>query len=483
MEHVLKYYCTVTDAQDLSGIVRKLFRNAIDSFWRSSDEAIGRVEVKLKSSVQAEHIYFALTKARSVHELRVELDWEATESDIEKLYATLATTNAGVLELYLAQQYGSARDRLNRDQLYGPIVDIMGRQSTQSFTFIWPRDPFHRSILLSRNKELSDSLHLDISSHALNIDILGVMYLITKTPNLSSLAIGMGALVSYIRYALNICHAAGKNWTYPINFKDWGLTIQPPPRGSDESMAVQHCMDHLLDAYYKNGAQRLDASSLDEISLDAFAKATMNGSAFKTLTFGLLCQPSDSAVHNISAIVGRSELSSIDIWMKQDFGRVRILESIQWKHLRCLDIHLDPGTFETRVMRALVDVVTKMSEKVFLDRFRFGSGNWPYTPLTLVEGHHLLQTFVVALRPPEELTLHVDMTLEQILLLLKSTDISRLDILVLWAKDFDSVKVDAILEGVGHCKHMRVLHLMHANITDEQIRRMKSKGTALTSRY
>ncbi|KAF9342520.1 hypothetical protein BGX34_008022, partial [Mortierella sp. NVP85] len=85
MEHVLKYYCTVANVQDLSEDVRKLFKNAMDSFWRPSDENIGRVELKLKSSIQAEHIYFALTKARSVHELKVEIDWEATQSDFEKL--------------------------------------------------------------------------------------------------------------------------------------------------------------------------------------------------------------------------------------------------------------------------------------------------------------------------------------------------------------------------------------------------------------
>jgi len=213
--------------------------------------------------------------------------------------------------------------------------------------------------------------------------------------------------------------------------------------------------------------------------VDALAETTKNGSEVKTLELARSDRLGDSFINNICSIVGRSELHHIDIYTKQDPGRVRILESIQWKHLRYLDIRLTPDTFETRVMRILVDGVTKMSEKVELDWFQFGGETWD-TPVTLPEGD-LLQSFVAS-TSIEFLVLLVDMTLEQILSLLKLIDTSRLWRLVVWAKDFDSVKVDAIIDGVGHATRLSVLELEHANITDEQRGRMKSRGITLKNK-
>jgi len=169
-------------------------------------------------------------------------------------------------------------------------------------------------------------------------------------------------------------------------------------------------------------------------------------------------------------------LGDILIYTREDSGRVRILESIQWKHLRYLFITLNPGTFETIVMRALVDGVTKMSEKVELEQFQFGAETWD-TPLTLPEGN-ILQAFVAS-TSIKQLLLHVDMTLEQILSLLKLTDFSRMYSLELWAGGFDSVQVDAILNAVQHSTVLRHLWLRCANITREQIERMKAQRVDL----
>jgi len=383
-----------------------------------------------------------------------------------------------VLELYLDQQDESTRDLSSRNQLYDPILDIMRHRSIQSFTIRGPRDFSRQSSLLSRNYDFSHLQHLDISLRELKDDIRGVMYMITKVSNLSSLAIGTGPLESGDSYVLEAYNAIAEHRTYPINFKDFHLVIPPTPRESNQSMATQECMEKLLKFYCEYGSETLNTNLLDEVVVDTLAKAiaTTNGSAFKTLLLGRNDQQGDSFINNISSIVSKSELNHINIHTKEDPGRVRILESIQWKHLRTLYIYLQPGTFETRVMRTLVEGVTKMSEKVELDWFRFMGETWD-TPLTLTEGS-LLQTFVAAVSF-RILVLLVDMTLEQILSLLKSTDFSRLETLFLWAKDFDSVKVDAILDGVGHATKLRLLELEHANITDEQRGRMKSRGITL----
>jgi hypothetical protein len=238
-------------------------------------------------------------------------------------------------------------------------------------------------------------------------------------------------------------------------------------------------MEGLLKFYCEHGSGRLDIDSQGTKAVDSLAKAiaTTNGSAFKTLELIRGAQLRDSFINNISSIVGRSEFSEITFYTRQNPGRVRILESIQWKHLRTLIIKLYPGTFETIVMRTLVDGVTKMSEKVELDEFVFGGETWIPTPLSLPEGD-LLQTFVAAVSF-KQLVLHVGMTLEQILSILKSTDFSRLEMLLLWARGFDSVKVDAIIDGVGHATKLSVLELSHATFTDEQERRMGLRGITL----
>jgi len=374
------------------------------------------------------------------------------------------------------QQDGPTRDLSSRGQRYDAILDIMQHPSIQSFTIRGPRDFSKQSSLLSRSEDFSHLLRLDVSLHELKGDIPGVMHLITKASNLSDLAIGTGALEkdNGSLYVLEAYNAIAEHRTYPIHFKDLNLVIPPSLRESNQSKATQE----LLKFYCQNGSGMLDADRLDEVVVDTLAKAiaTTNGSAFEALDLRRDDQLGDVFINNISSIVSRSELHEIWMCTREDSGRVRILESIQWKHLRRLDIRLKRGTFETRVMRALVDVVTKMSEKVELDQFWFWSESWD-TPLTLPEGD-LLQTFVASVSF-KILVLLVDMTLDQILSLLKSTDFSRLEKLLLWAKDFDSVKVDAIIDGVGHATKLSVLELEHAHITDEQRRRMKSKGISL----
>jgi len=211
MEHLLGYYCATNSAQNLDRNVLKLFWKTAESLRVPSDEDIGLVEVTLRSSAQAEHFYFALEKATLVRELRVDLDWKATQGDFEKLRDTLVPTNVGVLELYLMQQDGPTGDRLNFNQPYDAILAIMRRRSIQSFTIRGRQDLSKHLILLSRSEDLPDLLHLDISLHELKDDIPGVTYLIIKAPNLSSLAIGTGPLENDIRYALWWIHRTESN--------------------------------------------------------------------------------------------------------------------------------------------------------------------------------------------------------------------------------------------------------------------------------
>jgi len=451
------------------------FRDAVAALNGLFDENIGRVEVRLRSKVQADQFYQGLEKARSVYELKLALDWETTQGDFRRLRDALSKTSVGVLELHLRDTDGPTSDRLNRSQRYDPIIGIMAHPSIRSFTFRGPQNLSKRSSISSRNDDFPNLRHLDVHLDQWKVDTPGMKCLIAKSSNLSSLAIGTGSINSGMGYALQVCNAIAENRTYPITFKEWDICF-PPQRESNQSLATQQYAEQFFKVYCESNHPKLNVDRMDELTADAIAKATTNGSRFTELVLQREGQLGDSFANNISSIVAQSELHTIAFCTIEDSGRVRILESIQWKHLRRLDIRLKRDTFETSVMRVLVDGVTKMSEKVELDWFRFMGETWD-TPSTLPEGD-LLRTFVAS-TSFKELYLLVDMTLEQILSLLKLTDFSRLERLNLWARGFDSVKVDAVIDGVGHATKLSVLELEHANITDEQKSRMELRGITL----
>ncbi|KAF9345136.1 hypothetical protein BGX34_005005, partial [Mortierella sp. NVP85] len=435
--------------------------------------------------------------------------------------------------LHLGNSDGPTSDRLNRSQRYDPIIGIMRHPSIQSFKIRGPRNFSKRSSLLSHGDEFPNLRHLDVSLTEWGYDIPGVNCLVSKSIHLSSIAlgpdgygmrdlertfddlilppalrrldislhqwegyntstryiiskaldvpgltVGAGLKGKDIRFFLEAYNAIAEHRTNPLVPKDWNFCIPPPPKESKQAMTTEKYVKRLLDFYehWKRNDLKLDVDDLDELAADAIIT---NGSRFTKIFLGRRGQLGDSFVDSISCIVGRSVLWTITIWMREDEGRVRILESIQWKHLRVLDITLNPGTFETSVMRVLVDGVTKMSEKVELERFLFWSET--DTPLTLPEGD-LLQAFVasMALR---DLQLEAAIPLERILSLCRSTDVSELGTFKLSTDGIDSVKVDAILDSLQHATNLRHLHLAKANITKEQYDRMKAKGITLKNTW
>jgi hypothetical protein len=510
------------------------FRDAVAALQGLYDENVGRVVVILRSKVQADQFYRDLEKARSVYELKLDLDWEATQGDFKRLRNALSKTSVGVLELHLRYTDGPTSDRLNRSQRYDPIIGIMRHPSIQSFKIRGPRNFYTRSSLLSRDDEFPNLRHLDVVLDEMEYDIPSVSCLITKSPNLSSVALGRRGYdidnlqqkindlilpptlrhldiplnqwgiyttdAAYIiskvwdvpsltvgtglkgkdsRFFLGAYNAIAQHRTYPLALKDWDFCIPPPPpKESNQAMTTEQYVKRLLDLYmyWKRHNPKLDVDDLDELTADAIAKATTNGLAFTKLFLEREGQLGDSFVNNISSVVSRSELSRIEIRTKEDEGRVRILESIQWQYLRELRVFLKPGTFETSVMRALVNGVEKMSEKVELDWFQFDSETRD-TPLTMTEGD-LLQTFVAS-TSIKTLFLLVDMTLEQMLSLFVSADFSRLKHLYLWTNRFDSVKVDDILDGLQHATKLNRLAFYGTVITDQQRSRMNAKGVEL----
>ncbi|KAF9347416.1 hypothetical protein BGX34_003163 [Mortierella sp. NVP85] len=529
----VKWVCIDHYRENYHEMTAKVFSDAITVLGGTFEENIGRVEVTLSSKAQADQFYQALGRARSVHELKLGLHWETTQGDFKRLRNALPKTGVGVLELHLWYTDGPISDRLNRNQRYDPIIDIMRHPSIHSFTIKGPRNFSIRSSLLSRDDDFPNLRHLGVFLSQWRSDMRGLNCLIAKSSNLSSLALRSGLMLAFSlregfdalafpptlrhldiplyqwrndipstayfiskaldlgltvgtgllgndnHYFLEAYNAVAGHRTPSLAFKDWDLCIPPPPPGKSDQKMTTHQYEHLLKVYWQYSNRELDVKNLDEPIADTIAKAMHNSLIFTKLYLGQESQLGDSLVNNISSIVSKSKLSFIKIYTKYDEGRVRILDSIQWKHLRTLWIYLESGTFETSIMRALVNGVKKMSERVEIEWFRF------YTEtdgLLIPPEGDLLQAFVAS-TSVEKLELKVDMTVEQILSLLRSADFSRLERLELRTEGFDPVKVDAILDGLNsflHVTKLKSLHLVQASITDEQKSRMEMKGILLS---
>jgi len=425
----VKWVCIDHYRENYHEKATKAFRDAVAALHGVFDENVGRVEVILRSKVQADQFYQDLEKARLVYELKIHLDWETSQGDFKRLRNALPKTSVGVLELNLRDTDGPTSDRLNRSQRYDPIIGIMRHPSIQSFAIRGPLNFSRRSSVLSRDDEFPNLRHLDVDLYEWEDDIPGINSLINKSPNLSSLALGrngygmrkLGQIFNDLRLPHTLrrldiplhqweddtssaAYVISKAWdipsltvgaglkgkdnriflgaynaiaghrTYPLALKDWDFCIPPPPpKESNQAMTTEQYVKRLLDFCWKCINSTLDVDyKMDELTADSIAKATTNGSGFTELVLSREDQLGDSFVNNISSVVGRSELNAIEIHMKGDEGRVRILESIQWQHLRVLEINLKPGTFETSVMRALVNGVEKCRKRSFWKSLFFG---------------------------------------------------------------------------------------------------------------
>ncbi|CAO3572889.1 unnamed protein product [Mortierella alpina] len=159
------------------------FRSMLTSVKGEFDEHLGRVKVDLQSRVQADLFYGALVKAKSVHELNINLNWDTTYADFKNLRDTLRRTNIGVLRF---SHRGTAIDVVNRGQRYDPIVQIMSHPSIKSFAMTnVQRDFLQRSNLVAADTDFSNLKHLVISGF--KVDGFMDKFYMVRAPGLTTL--------------------------------------------------------------------------------------------------------------------------------------------------------------------------------------------------------------------------------------------------------------------------------------------------------
>ena len=450
------------------------FRGSVEDLNGSFDESKGRVEVTLSSKTLADQFYGALKKAKGVYELRIVLNWRATHSDLRRLKETLNVSSVRILELDLAYQEGAAWDYGRRSERYDPVFEIMRSEKIQSFTIVRPHDDFvRRTYLLSPDKDFTHLKHLKISLNGRCWDPAGVKSLVSKAPSLSSLVLDD----SPTDLLLPVYIAIAKHQAYPITFNSQSLCIPAPKDQSQQSMGEHHYMARLLEVD-SDWIESMEWSKHEQGVVDAFAKATKSGSKLKGLkvlsTDRML---SDGYTESIASIVASSNLQRLEIALKADKRRARILESIQWEYLRKLMIETEGDSLLT-ALRALANGVTNVSGTPVLKEFRLYHSSISKSPLSTTQDD-LLRAFVTSTLL-KELRLELDMTFKQVLALIQVIDVSELAVLELRANSFRSTEVDMILDELQDAK-LSTLYLGGATITKEQRGRMEAKGTSFRS--
>lgn len=454
---------------------RKAFRDAVEVLQGSYDENYGRAEVQLCSRHEADMFTLALAKVKALYELKICLSWESTHRDFKRLRDSLVKSNVGVLELDLQYQESPDSDSLYLSKRYDPIFDIMRHSTIQSVTLLQlPVDFIKLSSLLSSNELFNNLKHLNVGiSSANDSDIPGYKNLVSKAPNLSSLAVDIDE-----PHMLPFYNAIAEHQTYPINFVNPLLRILPPTR------KPLHPTTPLLDfagLLQVHGGRveivQLSEGELNEPTLAAFAKATKNGSRLKELVlYGVDRNLGEQCIDDLASIAARSELYNLDIHLDSEEERVYILESVQWKYIRKLMVGVDDESVGMSPLKAIVDGIEELSGSVILEHFVF-SYEHPGDSLPIAQ-QQLLQS-LLASTSLKHLKLNVTLTLEQMLSLIESANVSRLQQLILLGEGFESSDVDAILDKLQHAADLRNLCLTGSNIKDEQIERMETRGITL----
>ncbi|KAF9348283.1 hypothetical protein BGX26_000285 [Mortierella sp. AD094] len=96
------------------------------------EKETGKIKIRLPSSSVAKRLYEALANARSTQELDIKLDWDVAPSDLQKLASAVSKANVIILKLNGKRFRVRARDLINRNQQFDPIIGLIGNRRTQS---------------------------------------------------------------------------------------------------------------------------------------------------------------------------------------------------------------------------------------------------------------------------------------------------------------------------------------------------------------
>ncbi|KAI8358864.1 hypothetical protein B0O80DRAFT_442362 [Mortierella sp. GBAus27b] len=392
-------------------------------------------------------------------------------SDFKDLRDTLYKTNVGVLELDNLGSTDSVGDVLNRNRQYNPILDIMRHSSIKSMTSPFTKDFFTRSTLFSRNDDFSNLRNFSTSPIHQELPYIG--HILSKAPNLTTLTLAME-----IDIWVDTFNAIVEYQTYPIAFKHWNselsLHIPTPATESRGSKRTLKDKDEFFRIHGQGIEQWVDYYP-EATEMEAIVQGTQNGSRLKTFVLERGTDLGEERIKSLASIVAHSELHTLKLQLRGEEGRIRILESIPWTHIRELSIRLDRTGQLTSVTKALLGGMEKVaSERLELEFFHLYSGSGEIS----VDEQNLLRSFISSMAF-RRLRLNIPLDPGQAVELMRLVDMSRLQKLWLSMQGSDSSDVQKILDSLQHATEIQTMLLEYADITEDQREMIKAKGITL----
>ncbi|KAG0237895.1 hypothetical protein B0O80DRAFT_519814 [Mortierella sp. GBAus27b] len=459
-----------------------------------------RPKIRILSRTDAERVYGVLEKAKSLHGIDINLQVDLTQSDIERLRGILSNTGTMKIKLHLSDSMASTVS--DRAQQYDSIFDVMRHPSMHSMGIMSaPRDFFEQSSLLPQSDGFPGLRHMEIGLTGLKSGIPNIKCLIAKAQNLSSLE--FKGLIDG-NSLLRLYTAIAEHQTYPITFSSWWVRIPsstepnqqrfdraflggpdhaqlciPPLTEPNQQLLPHQYLAHLLSVEgLEINELFLEGRTDEEAIVDAYAKVERRSTGLtKLIMRGVLEGQEDQFIQDVARIVSLSELRTLVIDMgKKEEGRARILDSIQWKHIRDLEIEMDKESVGIHAMRALVEGRSKEKGSVELSRFGFQSDS-SEVETVLDEKTALLRSFVAS-TSIKSLRLGIHVAPSDMESVLNAMDVSRLESIVLRTIGYSADEVDGVLDCLARARNLRHAYLS-GSLTQEQHARMQEKGISL----
>lgn len=335
-----------------------------------------------------------------------------------------------------------------------------------SLSLMIPKGFFERCSPWPRDADFLNLRHLAIGRLDSNADIVNLKQLVAHAPKLSSLSLD----VSWPQLP-TVFSSIAEYQTYPIVFPSRSLRVLPPRAGCQGLTRLSEVhgaqLETLVVRYFWWG---------DSV-MEALIETTQNDTNLKE--FAMVRQLGVKGVKGLDGAVAQSELHRLEIYLGEEGDvtkeclPVHIPELDVWQHIRELYIEerrASPGM----EMKALVDSMEKMLKNVKLEDLSYNARDIPAAQWELLRR-------IVRLVPLKSLDLLVRLTCEQVRDLFERMDISHLQYFVLWNDDWDSGKVQTVLNALQHATKLRTIYLPHADFTQEQREQMHKKGIELRS--
>ncbi|KAI8349609.1 hypothetical protein B0O80DRAFT_429019 [Mortierella sp. GBAus27b] len=435
-----------------------------------------RVKLHLGSRELMELADLLLAKVASTDELDIGLYWETTQADFECLRDILAQNNFGSVKLHANMSAGFNGVDYTRIQRHDSLFSIMRHPSVQSVTIMKPsRELVEHSTLLSGSDDFSNlrSLDIDLSS-SIKEDISGLKCLVAKAPNLSSLTF-KGEVDNLMLVRLYI--AVADYQKYPITFGSRSLCIPPWTGTSPQPLAAHQHLSHLLNV----GGPKIDKLVLEggadeEGIVGAFANVEGYSTGLKELT---ICRVSDTQgeqmIRNVANIISRSELDKIEIHLGREKRWAQVLEWIQWKHIRSLQVYVEKESVGIHAIKALAKGRDKMKGPTKLEFFQF---RVRAAETSSSEQSALLRSFVAS-TSIKTFWCFVQMTHPDMEAMLKAADVSRLEEIHLVVDGYSSPQMDSVMDCLAHANKLQKVPIYLYHPTQEQKERMKARGVQI----